>query len=168
MYVKDLDKMLDFYTGILGFEVRDRGPFPPVEGAEIIFLSQDADEHHQLAMMTTRKEEGRSNSVDHFAFRVEEFEDVTDLNHRLAGMDGIKIMPMSHGNTLSVYFNDPEGNGIEVFWDTPWHVAQPQGKPWDASLDRESALDWVAKNFSDEPSFEPSADYYARYQVGSE
>ena len=36
---------------------------------------------------------------------------------------------MSHGNTLSIYFNDPEGNGLEVFWDTPWHVAQPKANP---------------------------------------
>ena len=42
--------------------------------------------------------------------------------------------------TLSIYFNDPERNGIEVFWDTPWHVAQPQGKVWDTELDEAALL----------------------------
>ena len=77
-------------------------------------------------------------------------------------MDGIRIAPLSHGNTLSIYFNDPEGNGVEVFWDTPWHVAQPQGKPWDISMDREQALAWVQDHFGQEPSFEPREAYYQR------
>ena len=113
-------------------------------------------------MITTRQEEGASNSVNHFAFRVESFEEVSDLNKTLTELGDVEIMPMSHGNTLSGYFNDPEGNGIEVFWDTPWHVAQPQGKLWDPSLGKDDALAWVKENFSEEPTFEPREDYYAR------
>ncbi|MFP6807318.1 MAG: VOC family protein [Pseudomonadales bacterium] len=161
IYVKDLEKMLAFYTGTLGFSITDRGALGSKEEPQIIFLSQHPDEHHQIAMITTRQEIKPSNSVNHFAFRVDEFEDVTDLNQQLDGIDGIKIMPLSHGNTLSIYFNDPEGNGIEVFWDTPWHIAQPQGKPWDASLDKEKALDWVKDNFGEDATFVPREDYYA-------
>jgi catechol-2,3-dioxygenase len=161
LYVRDLDSMLDFYTDVLGFEVTDRGPLAP--GApDIVFLSQEADEHHQLAMIPSRKDETAPNSVNHFAFRVETFDDVKALNEKLSGIDGININPLSHGNTLSIYFNDPEGNGIEVFWDTPWHVSQPQGKPWDASLSEADALAWVKENFGSEESFEPREDYYAR------
>lgn len=161
LYVRDLEKMLDFYTNVLGFEVTDRGPLGP--GApDIVFLSQNADEHHQLAMITSRKDDAPSNSVNHFAFRVGHFDDVTGLNAQLSGMDGIKVGPLSHGNTLSIYFNDPEGNGIEVFWDTPWHVAQPQGKPWDTGLSEAEALAWVKETFGSEPTFEPREDYYAR------
>ena len=162
MYVKDTEKMLSFYNNVLGFEVSDRGFLGDEGGPEIIFMSQDPDEHHQLAMITTRQEEGASNSVNHFAFRVESFEEVSDLNKTLTELGDVEIMPMSHGNTLSVYFNDPEGNGIEVFWDTPWHVAQPQGKLWDPSLGKDDALAWVKENFSEEPTFEPREDYYAR------
>ena len=166
LYVRDQEKMLDFYTRVLGFEVTDRGPLG--EGApEIVFMSQDEDEHHQLAMIQTRQDEDPPNSVNHFAFRVETFEAVRDLHGVLSGMDGINVGPLSHGNTLSVYFNDPEGNGIEVFWDTPWHVAQPQGKPWDVSMDESQALSWVQENFGDEASFEPRDDYYARRRAAA-
>lgn len=152
LYVKNQERMLDFYTNVLGFEVSDRGPL--ADGApEIIFLSQDPNEHHQMAMIQTRKDDAPSNSVNHVAFRTGEFEDVTDLNRRLSDIDGIKISPLSHGNTLSIYFNDPEGNGVEVFWDTPWHVAQPQGKTWDPTMTRQDALAWVKDNFSNEPTF---------------
>ena len=159
LYVRDQDAMLDFYTKILGFEVTDRGPL--AEGApEIIFLSQSPDEHHQVAMIQSRQDEGPSNSVNHFAFRVANFEDVGGLYETLSGMDGINVGPLSHGNTLSIYFNDPEGNGIEVFWDTPWHVAQPQGKPWDPSLDESQALAWVEESFGQEATFGPREAYY--------
>jgi catechol-2,3-dioxygenase len=161
LYIRDQEQMLDFYTNTLGFEITDRGPMG--EGApEIIFLSQAPEEHHQLAMIQTRKDEEPSNTVNHFAFRVQRFDDVSNLNKQLESLDDIKIMPLSHGNTLSIYFNDPEGNGIEVFWDTPWHVAQPQGKPWDTDLNEEEALAWVESNFRDEPSFEPGVDFYSR------
>jgi len=160
LYVKDQDTMIDFYTNTLGFTVTDRGPIGPDGAPEIIFMSSDPNEHHQIAMIQTRKDEGPSNAVNHFAFRVESFADVKNLNTTLQEMEGINIMPLSHGNTLSVYFNDPEQNGIEVFWDTPWHVAQPQGKPWDPSLEEAEALDWVKENFSGEPTFEPRNDYY--------
>ena len=150
--VRDLQKMLDFYTDVLGFEIVDRGPLGP--GApEIVFLSNDPDEHHQVAMVAARDGETAGNLLNHMAFRVEGFEDVKTLHERLTLGEDMKIMPLSHGNTLSLYFADPEGNGLEVFWDTPWHVEQPQGKAWDPSLSKEDALAWVEENFASEPSF---------------
>lgn len=35
------------------------------------------------------------------------------------------MIPISHGNAWSLYFTDPEGNGLEVFVDSPFHVPQP-------------------------------------------
>jgi len=165
IYVRDQNVMQDFYTDVLGFAVTDRGPMGE-NAPEIVFMSQDPDEHHQLAMVAVRKDEDPSNSVNHFAFRIGSFTELKDLYERLTPMPGININPLSHGNTLSIYFNDPEGNGIEVFWDTPWHVAQPQGKVWDPALDEPQALAWVEAEFSAEPSFEPRQDYYARRAGG--
>ena len=159
LYVRNQEEMIDFYTRVLGFQVTDRGPL--AEGApEIIFMSQSPEEHHQLAMITTRRDDAPSNSVNHFAFRVEDFDDVKQLHATLAGTDGIKIRPLSHGNTLSIYFNDPEGNGLEVFWDTPWHVSQPQGKSWDISLTESEALAWVQEAFCEVDSFGPRETYH--------
>lgn len=159
IYVRDQTTMLDFYTNVLGFRITDRGPL--AEGApDIVFLSNDSEEHHQIAMVQVRQDDKPSNTINHFAFRVESLEEVIELNSTLKGMEGININPMSHGNTLSIYFNDPEHNGLEVFWDTPWHVRQPQGKVWDTSLDKEAALSWVEENFKSEPGFEPREDYY--------
>ncbi len=164
--VRDLDSMLDFYTGVLGFEVTDRGPI--ADGApEIVFLSQNPDEHHQLAMVAVRKDDDRPNSLNHVAFRTPDFADVKTLHDALQGIDGIRVGPISHGNTLSIYFNDPEGNGIEVFWDTPFHVSQPHGTPWDTSLDEEQALDWVRETFGADETFEPRDGYYERRRAAA-
>ena len=133
LYVQTLQPMLQFYSEVLGFLITDRGPL--AEGApEIVFLSQDPSEHHQLAMVATRQDTKPSNSVNHFAFRVAGFKTLQGFHETLKAVSGITVNPFSHGNTLSLYFNDPEGNGIEIFWETPWHVAQPQGKPWDPNL----------------------------------
>lgn len=166
IYVHDLERMLDFYTAVLGFAITDRGPLGE-NAPEIVFLSQNPDEHHQLAMIHARADSGPSNSAHHFSFRVNTFADVQALHAVLRSRDGVQIMPLSHGNTLSLYFNDPEGNGIEVFWDTPWHVAQPQGKPWDTAMDETQALAWVQQEFSHEPTFEPREAFYARRRLGA-
>ena len=150
--VHDLEKMLAFYTGVLGFTISDRGELAP-NSPEIVFMSNSPDEHHQIALLAMREGETSGNPLNHLAFRVETFEEVKGLYEQLSAREDIKTLPLSHGNTLSIYFNDPEGNGLEVFWDTPWHVSQPQGKVWDTSLDRDTALAWVEDNFKEAPSF---------------
>ena len=59
----------------------------------------------------------------------------------------------ARGAISSLYFSDPEGNGLEVFWDTPWHVSQPEGILWDTSLTEQQALAWVEETFSNKPTF---------------
>lgn len=159
VYVHDMDAMLDFYTNILGFEIADRGPLGE---QEIVFLSQVPTDHHQLAFVGSREAVEPSNSVNHFAFRVAGIGEVRQMIELLQ-KDGRAsgLAPMSHGNAWSIYFQDPERNGIEVFCDTPFHVAQPQGKTWDPTWSDTQLLDWTKENFGDEPSFGPIEDYYA-------
>ncbi|MDX1733332.1 MAG: VOC family protein, partial [Halioglobus sp.] len=100
LFARDEQKMLDFYTEVLGFRVTDRGPL--VEGTpDVIFMSQDPAEHHQLGLCALREGDAPPNTVHHFAFRVANFEDVRDLKHTLDPMEGIEITPLSHGNALS-------------------------------------------------------------------
>ncbi|MYE03115.1 MAG: VOC family protein, partial [Alphaproteobacteria bacterium] len=106
LYVEDVERMLAFYTDVLGFEITDRGPLGR-DGKEIVFLSQDPDEHHQVAFIGGRKEAGPSNSVNHSAFRID---DLAALRKMSAALDaeGVSYNPRSHGNTWSIYFEDPE------------------------------------------------------------
>ncbi len=158
--VKDAGRMLDFYTRVLGFRMTDRGEIPG-RGAEIIFLSQDPGEHHQLALLPMRQDDGPSNSLAHLAFRVDDLAELRGVIQALRD-EGIAMRPTTHGNTWSVYIQDPERNGLEIFCDTPWHVAQPQGKTWDMAADDETLLAWTKAAFEGEPGFEPRHAYHSR------
>ncbi|MDA1074248.1 MAG: VOC family protein [Proteobacteria bacterium] len=164
IYVRDTKKMVDFYTDVLGFEVTDRGPIGP-EGREreIVFLSQVDTDHHQVAFINARKGEEPPNSVDHIAFRTADINDVREMISKLSGRKDVSgISPITHGNAWSVYFRDPENNGVEVFTDTPWHVAQPQGQAWDPALDDEALIKATKAQFGAEPEFGPIEAFYER------
>ncbi len=173
MYVHDTDLMVDFYTNVLGFEVADRGPLPGRDGKpsgnEIIFLSQVATDHHQLAFITSRQEVAQSNSVNHFAFKVDQLDEVKEMARRLkTDGRGSPPAPVTHGNAWSIYFQDPENNGIEVFCDTPFHVAQPQGGGWDMEKSEADLIKWTRATFDDaagKNEFGPIDDYYERRRV---
>ena len=162
IYVHNPEAMVDFYQRVLGFEVTDRGPLGDGEAPEIIFLSQTARHHHQVAFITGRAAAGRSNSVNHLAFRSSgTIDDLRSLKNTLEAEPGVRgIMPLCHGNAWSVYFSDPEGNGVEIFVDTPWHVAQPQGKPLDFSLSNDEIVAWTQETFKTEPQFGPIGAFY--------
>ena len=158
--VRDLDAMVSFYGDMFGLRESDRGLLGP-KGPEIVFMSGRSSDHHQIAFSPTRSEE-EASSLDHIAFRVEALGDVRDTWQRLTDDDRASgVMPLTHGNAFSVYFHDPEKNGIEVFCDTPWHVKQPQLKVWDPTQSDEEVMAFVENKFRDAPEFGSMADYRA-------
>jgi catechol 2,3-dioxygenase len=163
LYVRDLAGMIDFYGAVLGFEVSDRGPVDAAHpDLELAFLSQVPTDHHQLALVPVRGD-GPPTTVDHMAFRVDSLAEVKAMAARIEA-DGRAsgLHAMNHGNAWSVYFRDPEGNGLEVFCDSPWHVQQPQGKPWDLAMSETDLREQTEAQFGAEPGFEPIETFYAR------
>jgi len=132
--VRDLNAMVDFYTSVLGFVVSDRGA--PLPGAgEMAFITQDPSEHHQLVLVEVPAPPPRSFMLaDHLAFRTGTLDDLRALASRLADAQIADVVPISHGNAWSLYFTDPEGNGVECFVDSPFHVGQPYADSLDLSM----------------------------------
>jgi catechol-2,3-dioxygenase len=158
--VRDLEAMVAFYCETFGFRVADSGSIGPQ--TEIVFLSGSSSDHHQLALSTGRGPE-KASSLDHNAFRVDSLADVIDIQRRMDADDRVAYSaPITHGNAISVYFADPEGNGIEVFWDTPWHVRQPQVARWDPLMAEDDILAAVRAEFENEPEFMPMEQYRAQ------
>jgi len=154
---RDLDALVAFYCDVLGFHVTNRGP--AAEG-EIAFLSQDPTVHHQIAMVGGAGAPERGFvMVDHLAFRVASLDDLRRVRASLvaAGVEG--ILSICHGNAWSLYFDDPEGNGIECFVDTPFHVAQPNAKGLDLDQSDEAIERATREQFEGEPEFRPMADW---------
>lgn len=119
--VRDVAAMEAFYTGALGFTVTDRGDGP--DG--MVFLSRSADEHHQIVLNPAGDKAGAPGRLDHVAFRVDSLAALRRFHRALVEANAARLETVSHGNTWSVYFLDPEGNRLELFVDTPWHVDQP-------------------------------------------
>jgi hypothetical protein len=61
----------------------------------------------------------------------------------------------SHGSAVSVYLNDPEGNRLELFWETPWYVPQPVLEDIDLSEPESAILEKVEQFAKSKPGFEP-------------
>jgi ribonuclease Z len=131
--VKDIDRMVAFYTEVLGFQVTNRSE-PVMGGDAMVFISQDPEEHHQIAMVQM-SETGTPgfSMVDHLAFRTGSLDDLRCIEKNLIKAGVSDILPISHGNAWSLYFTDPEGNGVECFIDSPFHVAQPYADALDLS-----------------------------------
>jgi catechol-2,3-dioxygenase len=162
--VRDLDAVLDFYCGVLGFAVTNRGTVG--DGAEMAFVSQDPGEHHQLVFVSGLPQpEHQFVMADHMAFRTGSLDDLRAIGARLdaAGVEG--VIPINHGNAWSLYFNDPEGNGLECFVDSPFHVAQPFADQLDLSADDATIEADTRAKIEDDSEFQPMADWQAAFRA---
>jgi len=160
---RDLDRLSRFYCDVLGFHVTNRGP-AGADGAEIAFLSQDPTAHHQIAMTSgVAPPDAAFVLVDHLAFRTGTLDDLRAIRTNLdeAGVEG--IIPICHGNAWSLYFKDCEGNGVECFVDTPFHVAQPFADGFDLEKSDEEILTATRERVGSEPEFQPMSQWQAAF-----
>ena len=122
LYVHDMPKMIDFYTQVLGFVVSDGA-----EDGRITFLSRNPSDHHQIVLVRGRATDTEVPMVQQVSFNVGTLPEVQKAFRKVRDACCEGINPICHGNAWSVYFQDPEGNRIEMFCDTPWYVPQPLG-----------------------------------------
>jgi len=156
LYVTDLARMADFYTRVLGLTETDRGRLGTVE---LVFLSRNPMEHHQIVLASGRPPGAGFNTINQISFRMAEFAGLREM-HRRVQREGMKeIAPVSHGNALSVYFKDPEGNRVELFVDTPWYVQQPLRVPMDMGLSDAELWAWAEAEARKQPGFKRVEDW---------
>ena len=157
---RDLDRLSAFYCDVLGFEITNRGTAGP--DSELIFLSQDPGSHHQIAMVGgVDVADSAFVMADHFAFRTETLDDLRSIHARLIAGGVEDILQICHGNAWSLYFSDCEGNGLECFVDTPFHVAQPFVSGFDLSGSDEEILKTTTKLIESEPEYKPMSEFRA-------
>jgi catechol-2,3-dioxygenase len=156
IYVRDLERMADFYTRVLGFAVSDRGELDTPHGkVALVFLTRDPRDHHQIVLASGRPDSLPFNPINQISFRVQDFAGLRELHRAIQSEPVSEISPVSHGNALSVYFKDPEGNRIELFVDTPWYVDQPMRIPMDMSLPDQALWQWAHDTARRLPGYKP-------------
>jgi catechol-2,3-dioxygenase len=160
MFVRDLERMVSFYKDVLGFIESDRGH---ARGFDVVFLTRDPDAHHQLVLSSGRPESsGRTHAVQQISFKVDALDDLRAMHAIVAGREDVSdIQTVDHGNAWSVYFRDPEENRIEVYLDSPWHVAQPHRETLDLSLTDAEIHRQTQQRISGDPTARPMAEWQA-------
>ena len=114
--VAELERALQFYRDVLGFEVTQYYP-----GAA--FLSAGGY-HHHIGLNTWESRGGSppapgSTGLYHVAIRYPDRATLADALRRL-GAAGITLDGAAdHGVSEALYLRDPDGNGVELYWDRP-------------------------------------------------
>jgi catechol 2,3-dioxygenase-like lactoylglutathione lyase family enzyme len=137
IYVSDLAGMAHFYKTALRFTQTDAGDLGHVQ---LIFLSRDPAEHHQIVLATGRPSDLPFNLINQISFRVPDIATLRRFHERLVTAGATDIQPVTHGNAISIYCRDPEGNRLELFVDTPWYCDQPLREPISFELSDEAIM----------------------------
>jgi catechol 2,3-dioxygenase len=162
IFVTDIQRMTDFYTQVFGLVVTDRGQGRTFK-SELVFMSASEDQHHQLVLASGRPVEATFSTVMQISFAVPSIQHIRDAKAAALERGATQMRGLNHGNALSIYFSDPEGNTVEVYIDTPFYVAQPHGDPLDLTLSDEEIMRQTEAICRADPTFMPVAQWRERF-----
>ena len=140
--VSDLDRAVQFYTEVLGFDVMARW------GGSAAFLSAGGY-HHHLGLNTWESRGGLppapgTTGLYHFAILLPNRKELARTFKRVIDHGWPIDGAADHGVSEAIYFSDPDGNGIEIYRDRPpeeWpRDAQGELRMFNAPVDFDSLM----------------------------
>ncbi len=140
--VADLDRALSFYRDLLGFRVTQR------YGNSAVFLSAGGY-HHHIGLNTWMSKNGpppvaNATGLFHTAILYATRKELAGIFKRLSDFDYPLTGVADHGVSEALYLDDPDGNGVELYWDRPresWPVDEIGNlQMFTAALDTENLL----------------------------
>ncbi len=144
--VADLDRSIAFYCGLLGFEITTR------YGTQAVFISAGGY-HHHIGLNTWYSKDAPPASpagvgLFHTAILYPTRRDLAGVFERLRKANYPLTGASDHGVSEALYLNDPDHNGVELYWDRPqdqW-PAKPDGslEMYTRPLDIQSLLGELA------------------------
>ncbi len=114
--VTDLERAERFYNGVLGLRIVTRFD---QDGLKMTFFT--LGNHHDFAVMEVTGEGSSAAEsavgLHHVAFKIgDRLDELREAKAYLEGA-GVAVNPVDHEVTKSLYFADPDGNGVEVYID---------------------------------------------------
>lgn len=115
--VADLERSLAFYRDLLGFEVTTR------YGSQAVFLSAGGY-HHHIGLNTWYSQDAPAATKSgvglfHTAILYPTRKDLAMILERLRKANYPLTGASDHGVSEAIYLDDPDGNGVELYWDRP-------------------------------------------------
>lgn len=166
IYVTDLEMMVAFYVDVFGLTITDRGEGISFKNS-LVFTSASADQHHQLVLASGRPASATFSTVMQISFAVPSIQHMRDIWQRAATRGASQLRGLNHGNALSVYMLDPEGNTVEFYVDMPFYISQPHGDPLDLSRSDDDILRETEAMCRNDPSFKPAAQWALEFDATS-
>ena len=157
IYAHNKPLLEHFYTTVLGLMVTDAGTAR--SGIDLTFMSASPGNHHQLVLVSGRPDTSGFNPINQISFMVDLLADLRVVHKRALENGATDMRVTSHGNAWSCYFKDPEGNTVEAYLDTPFHVPQPHGEPLDLTKSDDEILRTTEASCRSEPGFMTMAEF---------
>jgi catechol 2,3-dioxygenase len=151
IFAHDKPLLERFYTTVLGLMVTDSGAAR--SGMELTFMSGNPGNHHQLVIVSGRPDTRGFNPIQQISFMVDSLADLRVVHGRALDNGATDMRVTSHGNAWSCYFKDPEGNTVEAYLDTPFHVPQPHGEPLDLAKSDDEIMQETEASCRADPGF---------------
>jgi catechol-2,3-dioxygenase len=149
VYVHDLEKMREFYIRVLGLTVTDED----LDRGLVFFSSRPKEEHHEFVIMRGRTGPDDAKVVQQISWHVDSLEELLAFHRTLQNEPSVTVeREITHGIALAIYFLDPEGNRIEVYWATDKDIPQPFGKALDLDQPAEAVLAQAAELIAGVPA----------------
>lgn len=115
--VADLERSLKFYRNLLGFELQQ------YYGESAAFISAGGYHHHIGLNTWYSKDAGpapvRAAGLFHTAILYPTRKDLAIILKRLVDAKYPLTGAADHGVSEALYLNDPDNNGVELYWDRP-------------------------------------------------
>jgi catechol 2,3-dioxygenase len=102
------------------------------------------------------------STINQLSFLVKSLDELRVMYRRVVAEGVENLLPRNHGNAWSVYFDDPEGNNIEVYLDSPFHVPQPFGEYLDFDLSNDEIMKLTEDMCRATEGFLPRAEWSAK------
>jgi len=123
LYVRDVDRSVDFYRDVLGFRVIHRRP------TAAFLRAAESENDHDLGLFQVRAEApdpGQpSVGLYHLAWSVNTLVELAEFEKRLTA-HGSLVGSSDHGVSKSLYAKDPDGIEFEVSWFVPRERITPE------------------------------------------
>jgi len=117
VYVRDVERSHKWYADLLGLHTYDYRP-----GAAA-FMSADQDESHEIALMQVGADaplqEAGQVGLNHMAWRLDSLDDLKEFYQHIKEINVPISRVADHGISLGIYLRDPDGNGVEVYYEMP-------------------------------------------------
>lgn len=117
IFVRNVERSHRWYADVLGLHTYG------LSTGQVAFLAADLEQSHEVALVQVGDDalapQARQVGLNHMAWMMSSLDDLKELYQRLKER-GVPIKRVSdHGISIGIYFEDPDGNGVEVSYELP-------------------------------------------------